>query len=204
VIAEDLLEGVFVDSLPCGCHRAWLYHVLAPRSTRLCPLLRSSLPLVSPCRDRQKGGFSKRKFLYAELIELLFDWMDWMNDTYVALLQGKTRPPEPPNRMRAIQWLYFPKLHEPFQALTQALVPCIELFEMKSPTDVNASSDTRRKFYHSRFVPLYEDFCTAWTTALDAVVAAVPSHALRLLRRHTHTKDGVAQAIPRAKRPLPP
>jgi hypothetical protein len=35
VIAEDLLEGVFVDPLPCGCHRAWLYHVLAPRSTRL-------------------------------------------------------------------------------------------------------------------------------------------------------------------------
>src|SRR5262249_10345438 len=67
VIAEDLLEGVFVDSLPCGCHRAWLYHVLAPRSTRLCTLLRPSLPLVSPCRDRQKGGFSKRKFLYARV-----------------------------------------------------------------------------------------------------------------------------------------
>src|SRR5438093_5173585 len=49
VIAEDLLEGVFVDSLPCGCHRAWLYHVLAPRSTRLCTLLRPSLSLVSPC-----------------------------------------------------------------------------------------------------------------------------------------------------------
>src|ERR1044072_599492 len=67
VIAEDLLEGVFVDSLPCGCHRAWLYHDLAPRSTRLCSLLRHSLPLVSPCRDGQKGGFSKRKFLYAQV-----------------------------------------------------------------------------------------------------------------------------------------
>src|SRR5882724_4174558 len=65
VIAEDLLEGVFVDSLPCGCHSAWLYHVLALRSTRLCTLLRPSLPLVSSCRDGQKGGFSKRKFLYA-------------------------------------------------------------------------------------------------------------------------------------------
>src|SRR5262249_49020582 len=51
VIAEDLLEGVSVDPLPCGCHRAWLYHVLASRSTRLCPLIRLSLPIVSPCSD---------------------------------------------------------------------------------------------------------------------------------------------------------
>src|SRR5215468_5573272 len=65
VIAEDLLEGVFVDPLPCGGHRAWLYHVPAPRSTRLGTLIRPSLPLVSPCRDGQKRRFSKRKFLYA-------------------------------------------------------------------------------------------------------------------------------------------
>src|SRR5499426_277861 len=65
VIAEDLLEGVFVDPLPCGGHSAWLYHVLTPRSTRLCTLIRPSLPLVSPCRDGQKRRFSKRKFLYA-------------------------------------------------------------------------------------------------------------------------------------------
>src|SRR5437870_11320738 len=65
VIAEDLLEGVFVDPLPCGCHSAGLYHVLAPRSTRLCTPLRPPLPIVSPCRDGQKGGSSKRKFLYA-------------------------------------------------------------------------------------------------------------------------------------------
>src|SRR6267142_1410762 len=67
VIAEDLLEGVFVDPLPCGGHSAGLYHVLAPRSTRLCPLLRPPLPIVSPCRDGQKGGSSKRKFLYAQV-----------------------------------------------------------------------------------------------------------------------------------------
>src|SRR5262244_38049 len=67
VIAEDLLEGVFVDPLPCGGHSAWLYHVLAPRSTRLCTLLRPSLPLVSPCSDGQKRGFSKRKFLDARV-----------------------------------------------------------------------------------------------------------------------------------------
>src|SRR5712691_3350758 len=65
VIAEDLLEGVFVDPLPCGGHSACLSHVLAPRSRRVCTLLRPSLPIVSPCRDGQKGEFSKRKFLYA-------------------------------------------------------------------------------------------------------------------------------------------
>src|SRR2546428_12892192 len=63
VIAEDLFEGVFVDPLHCGCHSAGLYHVLAPRSTRLCTLLRPSLPIVSPCRDGQKGGFSKKEIL---------------------------------------------------------------------------------------------------------------------------------------------
>src|SRR5262249_33565701 len=51
VMAEDLLEGIFVDPLTDGCHRAWLYHVLAPSSTRLCPLIRLSptrLPLERP------------------------------------------------------------------------------------------------------------------------------------------------------------
>src|SRR5262249_35406121 len=42
VIAEDLLEGVFVDPLPCGDHSACLYHILAPRAARLCPLIRLS------------------------------------------------------------------------------------------------------------------------------------------------------------------
>src|SRR5215471_12701763 len=63
VIAEDLLEGVFVDPLPCGDHSACLYHVLAPRATRLCPLIRLSLPSVSPCRDGEKRGFSKKEIL---------------------------------------------------------------------------------------------------------------------------------------------
>jgi hypothetical protein len=69
MIAEDLLEGVFVDPLPCGCHRAWLYHVLAPRSTRLCPFIRLSLPIVSPCSDGGRGDSQKRKFLYAPVIK---------------------------------------------------------------------------------------------------------------------------------------
>src|SRR5262245_2006800 len=67
VIAEDLLEGLFFDLLPCGCHSAWLYHILAPRSTRLGTLLRPSLPIVFPCRDGQKGEFLERKFLYAQV-----------------------------------------------------------------------------------------------------------------------------------------
>src|SRR5215510_15558878 len=66
VIAEDLLEGVFVDPLPCGDHSAGLYHVLAPRATRVCPLISPSLPIVSPCRDGPKGDSQKRKFLDAQ------------------------------------------------------------------------------------------------------------------------------------------
>jgi hypothetical protein len=67
MIAEDLLEGIFVDPLLCGCHSAWLYHVLAPRSTRLSTLLRPSVPTVFPCSDGQKEGVLKRKFLYAQV-----------------------------------------------------------------------------------------------------------------------------------------
>src|SRR5215470_2800905 len=63
VIAEDLLEGIFIDPLPCGGHRAWLYHVLAPRSTRLCPLIRLSLPVISPCSDVEKRECSKKEIL---------------------------------------------------------------------------------------------------------------------------------------------
>src|SRR5258706_6979373 len=74
VIAEDLLEGVFVDPLPCGGLSAGLDHVLAPRSTRVCTLLRPPLPIVSPCRDGQKGGSSKRKFLYAQVNALRADF----------------------------------------------------------------------------------------------------------------------------------
>jgi hypothetical protein len=66
VIAEDLLEGVFVDPLPGGGHSARLYHVLAPRSTQLCTLIIPSLHILSPYRDGQKGRCSKRKFLYAK------------------------------------------------------------------------------------------------------------------------------------------
>src|SRR5215510_5125493 len=62
VIAEDLLEGVFVNPLPCGDHNAGLYHVLAPRSIRLGTLICPSLPIVSPYRDGQKGG-SKKEIL---------------------------------------------------------------------------------------------------------------------------------------------
>lgn len=64
VITEDLLEGVFVDPLPCGCHSAGLYHVFAPRATQLCTLIRPSFLIVFSCSNGQKGGFSKRKFLY--------------------------------------------------------------------------------------------------------------------------------------------
>src|SRR5262249_28749880 len=67
VIADDLLEGVFIDPLPCGCHIPWHLHVFTPRSTWVVTLLRPSLPIVFPFRDGQKGGFSKRKFLYARV-----------------------------------------------------------------------------------------------------------------------------------------
>src|SRR6516164_5829499 len=67
VIPEELLEGVFVDPLPCGGHSAWLYHVLAARSTRLCPFIRLSLPIVSPYSDGEKKGFSKKEILIHDL-----------------------------------------------------------------------------------------------------------------------------------------
>src|SRR5215468_2739393 len=65
VITEDLLEGVFIDSLPCGCHSARPYHGLAAKASRLCTLLSPSRPIASPRRDGQNKGVGKRKFLHA-------------------------------------------------------------------------------------------------------------------------------------------
>src|SRR5213079_2239669 len=48
VIAEDLLEGVFVDPLPCGGHRARLYHVLAAEASRFFTILSPSLSSAAP------------------------------------------------------------------------------------------------------------------------------------------------------------
>src|SRR6476620_9366658 len=42
VLAEDLLEGIFVDPLDCGCHSACLYHVRAAEASGSSP---SSAPL---------------------------------------------------------------------------------------------------------------------------------------------------------------
>src|SRR5947209_17471164 len=61
VIAEDLLEGVFVDPLSVVCHGRWLYHTLPPGSTCL-----PSLPCAPPWSlEREQGAAKKRKFLYA-------------------------------------------------------------------------------------------------------------------------------------------
>src|SRR5215467_3258602 len=64
VIPEDLLEGVFVDSLPCGCHSARLYHVLAAETSRLFTLLSPSRPIASPRSDGQNTECEKSKFGY--------------------------------------------------------------------------------------------------------------------------------------------
>src|SRR5215831_5391619 len=94
VIADDLLAGAFVDPLPGGGHSAGLCHVLAPRSTQLCTLIRPSLSIVSPCRDGQKGGCSKRKFLYSQVSTLRADFFlrhvsDTLFSSHLSSCQGE-------------------------------------------------------------------------------------------------------------------
>jgi len=67
VIAEDLLEGVFVDPLPCGGHRARLYHVLAAEASWFFPLLSPSLPSASPVRAGRREDFEKGNSYTLEL-----------------------------------------------------------------------------------------------------------------------------------------
>ena len=62
VIAEDLLEGVFVDPLPCGGHRARLYHVLGTEASRFFTLL-SPLYLSPPQEGRAEYGIWKKEIL---------------------------------------------------------------------------------------------------------------------------------------------
>jgi hypothetical protein len=59
VIAEDLLAAVFVDSLPCGCHSARLYHVLAAEASRLFTLLSPSRPIAAPGGAGRRGDLEK-------------------------------------------------------------------------------------------------------------------------------------------------
>src|SRR5712692_7168163 len=59
VIAEDLLEGVFVDPLPCGSHRARLYHVLAAEASRFFTLLSPSQPSAAPGRAGRREDLEK-------------------------------------------------------------------------------------------------------------------------------------------------
>ena len=82
VITEDLLEGVFVDSLPCGCHSARLYHVLTAKASRLFTLLSPSRPIASPRRDGQNRGVGKRKFLYAQVQSVLSNFREGMGETH--------------------------------------------------------------------------------------------------------------------------
>src|SRR5207302_5225180 len=82
VIAEDLLEGVLVDPLHCGGHRARLYHLLAAEASRFFTLRSPSLPIASPVgtgriRAFEKGNSYTLKLLdsyrkgYAENVEEL-------------------------------------------------------------------------------------------------------------------------------------
>jgi hypothetical protein len=59
VIAEDLLEGLFVDPLDCGCHSARLYHVLAAEASRFFTFLSPSLPHASSVGMGRRGDFEK-------------------------------------------------------------------------------------------------------------------------------------------------
>src|SRR5215208_7112963 len=67
VIAEDLLEGVFVDSLSVVCHGRWLYHTLPPGSPA-CP--HCPVPLPGLWREENRGS-TKRKFLYAKFTVMI-------------------------------------------------------------------------------------------------------------------------------------
>ena len=59
VIAEDLLEGVFVNSLPCGGHSAWLYHVLAAEASGSSPSSTPLYPRTSSVGLGRRGDFEK-------------------------------------------------------------------------------------------------------------------------------------------------
>src|SRR5438128_4137973 len=59
VIAEDLLEGVFVDPLSVVCHGRWLYHTLPPGSTCL-----PSLPCAPPWFLQREQGQQKKGNFY--------------------------------------------------------------------------------------------------------------------------------------------
>src|SRR5262249_28587456 len=62
VSAAALLEGVFVDPLPCGCHSAWLSHVLAAEASGSSPSSASRYP-APPQESRAEEEILKKDIL---------------------------------------------------------------------------------------------------------------------------------------------
>jgi hypothetical protein len=139
-------------------------------------------------RDTEKLRREKAE----ELMQELFVQSDWLLTAQLEFYEvsedndkGSVIPLPPADRLRTLQWLYFPELQQPIEELYQARLACVTFFRThhrKPGSDYMAWAKTHGPTF---FDPVRQDYLKAWWIARDAVLAAAESRSplLRLLRR---------------------
>jgi hypothetical protein len=129
------------------------------------------------------------------LMDELFAQSDWLRIAqlafYDASAQGATLELPPPDRLRTLQWFYFPKLQQPIEALYEARLACVTFFRTHYRAKESDYAAWLKTHDPHLFDPVYQDFLKAWCEARDAVLAAAESRSwiLRRLRRRSQKKQ---------------
>ena len=91
----------------------------------------------------------------------------------------------PSDRIRTLQWFYFPELHQPIEALYEARGACVTFFRTHARTHGSDYAAWQRTHDPHLFDPVHQDYLQAWFQVCNAIVAAAESRSwlLRLLRR---------------------
>jgi hypothetical protein len=127
------------------------------------------------------------------LMDELFAQIDWLRTAqlvfYDASTQGATLEP-PADRIRTLQWFYFPELQQSIEALYEARQACVTWFRTRQRFKGSDYSTWLQTHDPHLFDPVYEDFLTVWCAARDAVLASAESRSwlLRRLRRRSQKK----------------
>jgi len=143
---------------------------------------------------RRREAEKLRREKAEALMDELFAQHDWVMTAqlafYDASAQGSVVVVPSSDRIRTLQWLYFPELQQTIEALYEARQACVTFFQTHQRTKGSDYAAWLKTHDPTRFDPLYQDFLTAWFASREAVLAAAESRSrlLRLLRRCSQKK----------------
>jgi len=143
------------------------------------------------------------------LMDELFAQSDWLRTAqlvfYDASTQGSTLEVPPSDRIRTLQWFYFPELQQPIEALYEARLACETFFRTHYRPKGSDYAAWLQTHDPHLFDPVYQDYLNAWFETRDAVLAAAESRSwlLRLLRRRSQKKQAPLTRIDRRQSGYP-